>query len=305
MRPDYFDVVIIGGGPAGISCALWCRELGLDAVLLESGAGLGGQLNWTFNRIENHLGAHAEDGRHLLQKFLKQVEGRKLDIRPDTKITEIDFENCRLVSSGGVRFAFRFLVLATGVRRRRLGIPGEEEFAGKGILVSGKRDFGLAKGKTAVVVGGGDAAFENALILAESASKVILVHRSDQFRARREFIDRVKAARNVEILTGRVLTRFGGAQRIESVEVRDRKTGLAEEFRADFVISRIGVEPNTDFLGGKIKLDPDGYVVTDVYGRTNLENIFAAGDVANPVSPTISSAVGMGATVAKFISLRD
>ena len=296
-----FDVIIIGGGAAGLSAVLWCDELGLNALLLESKTELGGQLLWTYNEIKNHLGVEAENGRELRDIFVRQIETRNFTLRLETKVREVDLEKKSVVLEKGETLFARAIIIAAGIKRRKLNVAGEEKFQNKGIIQSGKRDQNLVKGKTAAIIGGGDAAFENALILAETATKVLLVHRGKDFRARKEFVGKVLENPKVEILTETVLTKFIGNEEIEAVELKNLKTGDTKILPAEAALIRIGVAPDTEIFRGKIDLDERGYIKIDSRCETNVKDIFAVGDVANPVAPTVSSAVGMGATAAKAI----
>ena len=152
-----------------------------------------------------------------------------------------------------------------------------------------------------MVIGGGDAAFENALILAETASKITLVHRNEDFRARSEFVKRVQRNSKIEILTNSVVKKIIGNERVEVIEIQNSLTDEMKILPVEAVLIRIGVEPNTKIFRGQIELDESGYIKINQNCQTNLQNIFAVGDVANPLAPTISSAVGMGATTAKVI----
>ena len=140
-----YDVIIIGGGAAGISAALWCDELKLNALLLESGAELGGQLLWTHNAIANHLGSPAENGRELRDIFVKQIENRRFIRRWQAEITAVDFSSKSVRLASGENFTAANLIIATGIRRRKLNVEGEEKFEGKGIIESGKRDAAPCK----------------------------------------------------------------------------------------------------------------------------------------------------------------
>ena len=296
-----FDVVIIGGGVAGLSTALWCDELGLSALLLEEKAELGGQLLWVHNPVKNHLGIEAENGRELRDAFLRQIEKRDFEMRLDAEITEVDLEKKEISLADGTIFSARALVIATGIRRRKLNVAGEEKFMGRGIIESGKKNARLLAGKRVLIVGGGDAAFENALILAESVSQVVLVHRRKSFSARAEFTQKVKNNSKIEILTETVVREISGGERVEAVTLENSATGNTQVLPTDAVLIRIGVEPNTEFFRGKLELDEKGYIRVDQSCRTSVEGVFAAGDAANPVAPTVSSAAGMGATAAKAI----
>ena len=296
-----FDVIIIGGGAGGLSTALWCDELGLSALLLEEKNELGGQLLWTHNEIKNYLGRETENGRELRDAFLRQIEKRNFELYLQARIAEIDLEKKEVVLAGETLISARAIVIATGIRRRTLKVAGEDEFRTRGIIESGKKNADSVAGKSVLVVGGGDAAFENALILAETAEKVTLAHRRKAFSARKEFIEQVKNHPKVTILTETSVQKISGNERIESVELKNSATGEILVLPVDALLIRIGVEPNTGLFRGKLELDDSGYIEINRNCATSLESVFAVGDVANPLAPTVSSAVGMGATAAKAI----
>ncbi|MBX7173421.1 MAG: NAD(P)/FAD-dependent oxidoreductase [Pyrinomonadaceae bacterium] len=302
---ENFDVVIIGGGVAGISAAFWCNELGLSSVILESEKELGGQLLWTYNAIKNYLGIEAENGRELQKIFLNQIEKRNLSIKTNTKVSQIDTKNKTVLLEDGKILSAKFLVIATGIRRRKLNVAGEEAFQGKGILRSGKRDAELVRGKNVCVIGGGDAAVENALILAETAEKVTLIHRRKNFRAREEFIEKVKLNPKITVLTEMEITKIIGDESLEAIELKQITTNQTQIYQTDALLLRIGVEPNNELFRGQIELDKNGYCLIDSNCETSAMDVFAIGDIANPAAPTISSAVGMGATVSKVIETRQ
>ena len=295
------DVIIIGGGAAGLSAGLWCAELGLQALLLEANTELGGQLLWVYNSIENHLGSEAENGRELRDIFVRQIEKRRFAVRLHSEISDINLEKKEVLLCTGEKFHARFLIIATGIRRRKLNVEGEGRFKNKGIIESGKRDAKSVKDKEVCVIGGGDAAFENALILAETASEVTLVHRQKRFRARAEFVEQVINNPKVKILTDTTVREIVGRERIEAVELENLDTKHRFVLAVEVVLIRIGVEPNTEILRGKLELDEQGYVRINQNCETNIKGIYAIGDVANPIAPTVSSAVGMGATAVKTI----
>lgn len=299
-----FDVVIIGGGAAGLSSALWCAELGLKALLLEKTAELGGQLLWTHNSIKNHLGIEAENGREMRDIFVRQSENYNFDICLNAEISRVDLANKTIMLENGRNISAQAIILATGVKRRKLNVEGEEEFRNRGIIDSGKRDGQLVKGKNAVVVGGGDAALENALILSETSLSVTLVHRRAGFSARSKFLEQARDNPKIKILTDTTLEKIVGSEQVEAVELKNLDTNKTLILPTQAVLIRIGVEPNTNALRGEISLDEQGYIKINSNCETNVEHIFAVGDVANPLSPTVSSAVGTGATAAKVLSSR-
>jgi len=306
---DQFDVIVIGGGAAGLSAALWCDDLGLKTLLLEKKGEFGGQLLRVYNRIENHLGVDAENGLEMRDRFLLQTGTREFLRKLETEVLTADLKNHTVSLKSGETLRAKAIIIATGTGRRRLGIPGEEAFKDRGIVESGRKDPKIAAGKRVLIVGGGDAAVENALILSETAERVFICHRRAEFTARDEFIDQAKGASNIEFLDPHTLENIIGAERIEAVELKNTATGETLTFPVETVLIRIGVEPNTGIFRGELETDESGFVLIDDKCRTSMEGVYAVGDAANPLGPTLSSAVGMGATAAKaaysYLAERD
>jgi thioredoxin reductase (NADPH) len=298
------DVIIIGAGPAGLSAGLWCDELGLDTLVLEREAEVGGQLLRVHNRIENYLGVEASNGRELRDLFAAQAGARDFDLWTQAEIEEVDLRAKRVRLRSGEELQSIAIVIATGVRRRRLGVPGESEFEGRGVLSSGVLERDRVAGEDVLVVGGGDAAAENALLLAESCATVTLVHRGAKLSARSEFAERIRGDHRITVFTEATLERVLGSERVESVEIRRAGALKAMRMAVRGVLVRVGVEPNSEPFLGQLHTDARGYVVTDGQHETSVEMVFAAGDVSNPRAPTVSGATGAGATAAKVIASR-
>jgi len=298
------DVLIIGAGPAGLSAALWCDELGLDTLLLEGGAEVGGQLHWIHHPVENYLGLRAENGRELRDLFAARVEEAGFDLWTGVEIESIDVRSKRVRLASGEELQSIFLVVAMGLRRRRLGVPGEAEFAGRGMIESAARDRELFAGRDVCVVGGGDAAVENALLLAEVCPTVTLVHRGKKLRARAEFVERLQGTHCVTVFKEAELVSVLGGERVEAVEIRRRGAIKPFQMAVGGVLVRAGYEPNTELLGGQLETDERGYARVNSEQETSAENVFAVGDVASPLAPTIAGAAGAGATAAKVIAAR-
>jgi len=298
------DVIIIGAGPAGLSTAFWCDELGLDTLVLEEAEEIGGQLHRIYNPIENYLGVKTDNGKEFLKLFAADVDAADFDLWIQTTITSVDLKAKRISLASGEELQSIALVIATGVRARRLGVPGEKEFAGKGMIESGSRDRQLFAGKDVCVVGGGDAAVENALLLADVCPTVTLVHRGRKLRARRELAEQIQSKHCITVFTESVLTRIIGDERVEAVEIQ-RKQGLKPfQLAVGGVLIRIGVEPNSELFKEQLKLDEKGYIEVNSRHETEVPMVFAVGDISNPLAPTISSATGAGATAAKVIASR-
>ena len=299
-KTDNPDVLIIGGGPAGLSAFRWCAELGLSAVLVERSYELGGQLTWIHNPITNYLGRVAANGREMLTCFLSQIDGLESSSVIHSEVVEFDPASITARLANSQVISARAAIIATGVRRRRLEVPGETEFYGRGILESGAKEKETVKGKRVAIIGGGDAALENALILSEFAEKVYIIHRRSEFSARAEFVKRAVNDPRVEFLLDSTVTRFIGDDHLDTIRVSNRSN--EQTIEVDAALVRIGVQPNTEIFAGELDLDERGYIVADHHGATNVINVFAAGDVANADSPTICTSVGTGATASKLIA---
>ncbi|HYJ48089.1 MAG TPA: FAD-dependent oxidoreductase [Pyrinomonadaceae bacterium] len=298
------DVIIIGAGAAGLSAALWCDELGLDTLVLEQGAEVGGQLLRVYNPIENYLGLRAENGRELRDLFAEQVKDAEFDLWTQVEIESVDLKARRVALRSGEELQSISIIIATGVRRRRLGIPGETELAGRGVMESGKRDRDMFAGLDVCVIGGGDAAAENALLLAEVCPTVTLVHRGKKLRARSEFVERLQGEHCITVFKEAVVRRIIGEREVEAVEIMREGAIKPFQMAVKGVVVRIGVEPNTELFREQLHTDERGYIVITGEQETSVSNVFATGDVSNPLAPTISGACGAGATAAKVIAAR-
>ncbi|HZI48376.1 MAG TPA: FAD-dependent oxidoreductase [Pyrinomonadaceae bacterium] len=298
------DVLIIGAGPAGLSAARWCDELGLDTLVLEQAEEIGGQLLSVHNAVENYLGVRAANGREIRDLFAEQTKDCDFDLWTNVEIDSVDLKAKLTTLRSGEELQSIAVIIASGLRRRTLGIPGETEFIGRGIIESGARDREQLTGKDVCVVGGGDAAAENALMLAEVCPTVTLVHRGRKLRARREFTEQLHTHHCVTVFPESNVRRIIGNDRVEAVEIE--RGGAIKPFQmaVQGVLIRIGWQPNTDFVRSQLELDENGYVIVGSQQETSVSNIFAIGDVANPLAPTIAGAVGAGATAAKVIASR-
>ena len=293
-----YDVLILGGGPAGMTAAIWSAQLGLNPALVEQRGEFGGQLARIFNPIENYPGVAAADGNELRNLFMRSLDRCRFERRSKTQVVKVDLAAKQMFLENGESLAGRAIIVATGVRRRRLGIEGEDAFAGRGVMASGAGEKERVRGKRVVIVGGGDAALENSLILSEFAREVTVIHRRNDFSAREEFVNEARKRTNVRFEFETVAQRIVGNKSVEGIELR-KADGSFYLIETDHVLIRVGVVSNADLLKGQVQLDEQGYGVVDTACRTSIPGVFLAGDVANPTSPTIATAVGMGATAAK------
>src|SRR6267142_2390879 len=222
------DVVIIGAGPAGLSAARWCDELGLDTLVLEQSEEVGGQLLSVHNPIENYLGVRATNGRELRDRFVEQTKDCDFDLWTNVEIAGVDLKAKRVRLRSGEELQSIAIIIATGLRRRKLGIPGEAEFIRRGMIES-SGDRQAFAGKDVCVIGGGDAAAENALMLAEVCPTVTLVHRGKKLRARREFTEQLHTSHCITVFPESVVRRIIGREQVEAVEIE--RTGAIKPFR--------------------------------------------------------------------------
>ncbi len=297
------DVIIIGGGPAGMSALIWCHSLGLRAELLEQAPDLGGQMLQMFHRVIDYPGLIAENGRELRNHFVAHLDEMRLGYRTSCKIEEVNMVERRALCDGQWLQA-RAIIIATGARKRRLGIPGEDKFEIRGVSFSATRDHSLYAGKKVSVIGGGDSAVQNSLILARVCPQVTLIHRSDRYRAREDWLNQARENPRITIINNAEARAIEGGDHVERLLIEDNRTGEIKTIETEGVFIRVGVAPNTELFRGQIDLDEAGFIKTDKRQRTSVEMVYSAGDVCRPVSLSVATAVGHGAIAAKDIAMK-
>jgi thioredoxin reductase (NADPH) len=286
------EVLIVGAGPAGTSAALWARTLGLSALVLEAGPEPGGQLQHVHFRPTNFPGAVDGDGPAIAAAFARQLAASGIEVRCGVAAAGLDPAAPAVRTAAGERLEARAVLVASGVRRRRLDVPGESELEGRGVSWSATQDRERFAGEEVVVAGGGDGAFENALLLAEVGCRVTLAVRGAP-RARREFRERVAREPRIELLEGTRVGAVLGGDRVRAV----RLAGASGEFEqpAAGLVVKVGVIPNTDWCAGALEVDADGYLPVDELFGTSQPRVWAAGDVTRPPLAGIAVALGHGA----------
>ena len=292
-----YDIIIIGGGPGGYTAALYGARAGLDTLLLEKLAP-GGQMSMTF-QIDNYPGFDEGVNGFILGDKMKKGAER---FGAQTKLAEVlsvnlEGEVKEVVTKDETYFG-RSVILATGAATKELGLPGEKELVGRGVSYCAACDGMFYRGKTVVIVGGGNTAAADALQLSRLCEKVILVHRRDTLRATRVYHKPLMEAENVEILWNSQVTELIEEGRRTGVRSRNNLTGVELAVPCDGIFVSIGRQPSTDLVKGQVELDPAGYIVAGESTKTNLPGVFAVGDVRTKSLRQVVTAVSDGAVAA-------
>ncbi|MBE0599503.1 MAG: thioredoxin-disulfide reductase [Desulfuromonadales bacterium] len=298
MSSPVHDVIIIGGGPAGLTAGLYASRAKLDTLLLERML-MGGQV-MTTTKVENYPGFPGGiDGPDLMLRFQEHCQEFGLQVRYAEVENLIDEGEEKVVIVDGQEVRGRTVIITTGAEPRKLGIPGEKELTGRGVSYCATCDGAFFRNVPVAVVGGGDTAAEEALFLTRFASKVYLIHRRDQLRATRILQDRVAANEKIETVWHTLVERTeGDAAGLKAIEVRHLQDGTKRSLEVQGLFVAIGVTPKAHFLADILQLDAEGYILTDAECRTSMPGVFAAGDVRKKILKQIATAVGDGAVAA-------
>jgi thioredoxin reductase (NADPH) len=292
-----FDLVVIGAGVAGLTAATFAARHGLKVAVVER-MGAGGQIV-NAECIENFPGFPPGIAGHKLGPLLhEQAEAAGAEVRLDT-IAAIELAGAhRIVRGAADSLRTRAVIIAAGSAPRALGIPGEERFRGKGVSHCAACDGPLFAGKDVCVVGGGDSALDEALVLAGHAARVTVFHRDASLDAQRALVDKATATRKIELGLETSVEEILGADAVSGVRLRATRTGASHVQNVSGVFIHVGLEPNTAFLRGLLALDATGRIETDIMMRTSVEGIFAAGDIRKDSVAQLATAAGDGATAA-------
>ncbi|MEW5961606.1 MAG: thioredoxin-disulfide reductase [Chloroflexota bacterium] len=295
-RGEVRDVIIIGSGPAGLSAALYAGRANLKPLII-TGNELGGQIGIT-SEVENYPGFSGETGPDLVDVIKAQAERFGAEIHYDY-IQSIDLSKrpFKLTGASGDYYA-RSLIVATGASFRKLQVPGEAEFTGRGVSYCATCDGFFFRDKEIVVVGGGDSALEEAIFLTKFAKKVTIIHRRDELRAGYALESRARKNEKIDFMWNTVVTRVNGDAVVASIDLKNVKTGESWTQPIDGVFIAIGHIPNSGLFKSQLDIDEQGYLITDKYLRTKIEGVWAAGEIADPVFRQAIVSSGMGAAAA-------
>ncbi len=295
---ETFDVIIVGGGPAGLAAGIYCQRAALKTVLFEKGL-LGGQIAISKD-VENYPGVEGITGFDLAEKMLGHARHFGLNV-VQQEVTEViagpDLHSVRLADGRLLRTVA--LILAAGGSVRKLGIPGEGEYLGLGVSYCATCDGFFFRGKTVVVVGGGDTAVEEALYLSRLVKKVYLVHRGSMLRASKLLQSRLMSESSIEIFWDTVITEIkGSGSSVESVSFENIRTRQKGELATDGVFIFIGYSPNNQLIPSEVRMNEQGFVITDEKCATNIPGIFAVGDIRQKFASQIVIAAADGCIAA-------
>ncbi len=295
-----YDTAILGGGPAGYTAALYCARAGIHSIVLEKFSA-GGQMTQT-NQIDNYPGFDdGVDGFTLGEKMKKGAEKFGAETK-QTEIISVDLlKTPKIIKTDSGDIIAKTVIIAMGAEHRHLGIKNEEALIGKGVGYCAACDGMLFKGKTAAIVGGGNSAAADALLLSRICKKVYLIHRRDTLRATKIYHEPLQKAENVEFKWNSEVKELVFDSKLTGIKIKNVKTGKIEEIETDALFISIGREPNTTIFKGQLSIDASGYIEADETTKTNIPGVFAAGDIRTKYFRQIVTAASDGATAAHFV----
>jgi len=308
VKTEVYEVIIIGGGPGGLTAGLYTSRARLSTLLIES-ALFGGQMTTT-ELIENYPGfPQGVTGDELSR--LMEDQAKKFGMKTVTQeVVKVSLEgDVKVVQSYETTYRCEALIVSTGAEYRKLGVPGEKEFAGKGVSYCATCDGAFFRDSQIVVVGGGDSALTEALFLTKFARELTIIHRRDALRGTKIYQERALASPKIKFLWNSIVQEIKGDSTVRSINVKNVKTGEIKEVETEGVFLFVGLVPRTQFLKGVVQMDEAGYILTNEDCETSTKGIFAVGDCRKKLLRQIATAVGDGATAAfaseKFLEIKE
>lgn len=291
-----YDIIIIGGGTAGLTAAIYAARAGKKAVIFENSA-IGGQIS-TSPRVENYPGIMQISGMEFADRLYEQAISLGVDFEIGNVIGISDDGKVKKVTTDDGEYECKAVIIATGVKHRKLEVPGEETLAGRGVSYCAICDGAFFKGKTVAVIGGGSSALISADLLSDGCAEVYLVHRRDEFRGEEKIVASLKEKKNVKFVLCSVVEEIKGDGKVSSVSLRNTKTDETSELELDGVFVAVGQAPENANFASVVDLDEYGYIVAGEDTKTSHEGIFAAGDCRTKAVRQLTTAAADGAVAA-------
>jgi len=294
MSKKIYDCIILGGGPAGLSGALYAKRSGLKTAIVDIDAIGGTPTNYC--EIENYLGFNKIQGFELCEKFENHIDEFNVEKFPYEEIQNIDLISpIKKIKTLNGEFSAKTIIIATGAKSKKLGIKGELENIGRGVSYCAVCDGAFYKDKVVAVIGGGNSALEEALYLTKHAKRVYLIHRRDTFRADKIVQDKVFENKKIELVLNSIPIEVIAENKVEAIKIKNVKTEEFSKIKTDGIFPYIGLEPNIEMFGAQLKLDESGFIITDVAMKTNIDGVYAVGDVRKTPLRQVITAVSDGA----------
>lgn len=299
MQTLNFDVVILGGGPAGFSAALYAARGAASTAIVDISM-LGGQPS-NYLELENYPGFSKIGGFELMEKFEEHADTFGVQKFPMQEIESVDLVSSpKVIKTKEAEFIAKSVIIATGAKPMQLGVSGENEFIGRGVSYCAVCDAAFYKDKIVAVVGGGNSAVEEAMYLTKFASKVYLIHRRDELRADKIVQERAFKNDKLEFVFDSVVLKVEGDDLVKSIHLKNVKTNEESDLAVDGIFPYIGITPNVDYIHGQLEQDKSGFIITDNTMKTSIEGVYAIGDVRNTPLRQVITAAADGAVGAVY-----